>query len=83
MKIQNVRRQAGQPIIAFFDIEHDGLNIYDVALRRNGAGELRVFAPSPNSRRIVTFDRDLANAIIREFQTSNGSLSADGINCAA
>jgi hypothetical protein len=82
MQITNVRRHAGQPIIALFDIEHDGLNIYDVALRRNGAGEMRVFAPSPNSRRIVTFDRVLADAIIREFQTSNGSLSANGQSAA-
>lgn len=74
MRILNVRRQAGQPVIALFDIEHGGFNIYDVALRRNGAGELRIFAPSPNSRRIVTFDRDLADAIIRELQ--DGSLSA-------
>lgn len=83
MRILNVRRGAGRPILALFDIEHDGFKIYDVAMRRNGDGELRVFAPSPNSRRIVTFERDLADAIIREYETLNRSLSANGINQSA
>ena len=76
MNITNVRRQTGQPIVAFVDLEHDGITIYDVAIRRNQGGEFRVFAPSPNSKRIVTFEHDLANAIVRQFH-SNGSPSAD------
>ena len=78
MQITNVRHGAGQGLIACFDLEHDGFHIYDVALRRNGAGELRVFAPSPNSRRIVTFDRALVDQIISNYESSNGSLSAHG-----
>lgn len=81
MRILNVRRGAGQPVIAWLDIEIEpGIRIYDVALKRNGKGELRVFAPSPGSKHIVTFDIAFADRIIEMAEAAIGSRSANGIN---
>ena len=80
MKILSVRRGAGQPIIAWLDIELEpGVRIYDITLKRNQAGELRVFAPSPGSKHVVTFDIEFADKIIAMAEAAIGGRSAHGI----
>lgn len=81
MKITNVRRGAGQPVVAWFDLEIEpGVRIYEIALKRNQAGALRVFAPSPGSRHVVTFDIALADQIIAMAEAELGSRSANDSN---
>lgn len=80
MKIINVRRGAGQRTIALLDIELEpGVRIFDISLKRNQAGELRVFAPSPGSKHIVTFDIEFADKIIAMAEAAIGGRSAHGI----
>ena len=80
MKILNVRRGAGQPVVAWLDIEIEpGVRIFDIALKRNGRGDLRVFAPSPNSKHIVSFDISFAEQIIAMAKAEIGGRSAHGI----
>ena len=84
MRISNVRRGAGQPVLAWFDIEIEpGIRIYDIALKRNGAGQLRVFAPSPGSRHVVTFDIAFADQIIAMAEAELGGRLAYGNSKAA
>jgi hypothetical protein len=77
MNISNVRHEAGRSLIARFDLEVDGIRVYDMELRRNGDGHLRVYAASPGSKRIVTFDRTVAEAIITEAQRALGGPSTN------
>ena len=84
MKILSVRRGAGQPVLAWLDIEVEpGIRIYDIALKRNSRGDLRVFAPSPGSKHVVTFDVAFADQIIAMAEAEIGGRTAHGITKAA
>ncbi|MDB5575868.1 MAG: hypothetical protein JWR80_1044 [Bradyrhizobium sp.] len=84
MKISNVRRGAGQPVVAWFDLEIEtGIRIYDIALKRNASGDLRVFAPSPGSKHIVTFGIEFADRIIAMAEAEMGGRTAYGKTKAA
>lgn len=64
MRILSLRRPfEGGNTIARFDIQLDGLRLYNVALKRTSAG-LRVFAPSAFGAATVTFTPETATAII-------------------
>lgn len=65
MIITNVRRGVGRPVLAWFDVELEpGVRIYDISMRRNNEGNLRIFAPSAGDRRVVTFAPEFADEII-------------------
>lgn len=83
MRIFNVRPIAGRPVVATFDIEFaPGIRIYDAYLRRNAAGELRLFTPQAGDKRIVTFDIALSDSIIETAVAAARSQMAHGINTA-
>lgn len=64
MKILSLRRPLeGGNTIARFDLQLDGLRLYNIALKRTGAG-LRVFSPSAFGAAAVTFTPEFATAII-------------------
>lgn len=85
MKISNVRRGAGQPVIAWFDLDLDdgAVRVIDMYIKRNSAGELRVYAPSPGSKRIVTFTTDFADRVIAAANADMGGRTAHGHTKAA
>lgn len=84
MKIQNVRRGAGH-IIAWFDLEvgEAEIRVLNCYVKRNLAGDLRVYAPSPSDHRIVTFSREYSDKIINAAMAAVEGRVADGLNNAA
>lgn len=65
MKIRNVRRAAGRAL-ATFDLEIGNADLWvrNCYIKRNSRGALRLYAPSPGDRRLVTFSPAFANQII-------------------
>ncbi|UXT21814.1 hypothetical protein FY140_13710 [Agrobacterium tumefaciens] len=65
MKILSLRRQNdGGNTLARFDLQLDGLCIYNIALKRTRSG-MRVFAPSAFGAAVVTFTPENASAIVK------------------
>jgi hypothetical protein len=64
MRILSIRRPSdGGNTLARFDVQLDGMRLYNIALKRTGSG-LRVFAPSAFGSAAVTFTPETATAII-------------------
>ena len=83
MQIYNVRRDyAGGSILARFDLRVGGVQIFNIELRRNQRGELRAFAPSPNSRRVVMFDKATELDLIAQAQQQLGAFGHEDSNAA-
>ncbi|MEH3090766.1 MAG: hypothetical protein PGN20_01725 [Agrobacterium cavarae] len=57
------RLNDGGNTLARFDIQLDGMRLYNIALKRTRSG-LRVFAPSAFGAAAVTFTPETATAII-------------------
>lgn len=53
----------GDKTIARFDVRLDGMRLYNLSLKRTGAG-LRVFAPSAFGCAAATFSHETAAALI-------------------
>lgn len=84
MKILSLRRPfEGGNTIARFDVQLDGLRLYNIALKRTGAG-LRVFAPSAFGAAAVTFTPETATAIIEAAlgEIARGQTSANTVAAA-
>jgi hypothetical protein len=83
MQIYNVRRDyAGGSIVARFDLQVDGMRVFNIELRRSQRGELRAYAPSPNSRRIVMFDKATELDLIAQAQQQLGAFGHEDSNAA-
>ena len=53
----------GDKTLARFDVQMDGMRLYNLSLKRTGAG-LRVFAPSAFGSAAATFSHDTSAALI-------------------
>lgn len=53
----------GDKTLARFDVQLDGMRLYNLSLKRTGAG-LRVFAPSAFGCAAATFSHETAAALI-------------------
>jgi len=81
MDIYNVRRNhAGGSVLALFDLRVGGISVYNIELRKNQRGDMRVYAPSPDSRRVVTFDLATADILIKQARQALGGPSANDSN---
>lgn len=84
MEIYNVRRHhAGGSTLAQFDLRVGGISVYNIDLRKNQRGDLRIYAPSPASRRVVTFDLATAEILIKQARQALGGPSANDSNTEA
>jgi hypothetical protein len=76
MHILSIRRSYAPSEIALFDIEiTEHLRLFNVALTRNSAGELRSFAPDARGKRAATFHPTLGRMIT---DAAVAALSAGG-----
>ena len=64
MKILSIRPEppGRSNTLARFDVQLDGLRLYNLALKQTGAG-LRVFAPSAFGAAVATFTQETAEAL--------------------
>ncbi|HEY0125306.1 MAG TPA: hypothetical protein VGC14_26785 [Rhizobium sp.] len=64
MKILSIRPDPGSGnVLARFDVQLEGLRLYNIALKRNAHG-YRVFAPSAFSAATATFTPETAAALV-------------------
>lgn len=64
MKILAIRPDpGGGNILARFDVQLDGMRLFNLSLKRTGAG-LRVFAPSAFGSAAVTFTHEVSEALV-------------------
>jgi len=64
MKILSIRPDpGGGSVVARFDVQMDGMRLFNLSLKRTGAG-LRVFAPSAFGSAAVTFTPEISAALI-------------------
>lgn len=81
MKILSIRPAppGSGKTIARFDVQLDGVRLYNVSLKQTGAG-LRVFAPSALGCAAATFTHETSAALIA---LATGEIARDGISTAA
>lgn len=64
MEIISIRpERSGGNTIARFDVQLDGMRLFNLALKRTGSG-LRVFAPSAFGGAVATFTPETSAALI-------------------
>lgn len=66
-------------LVARFDIQLDGMRLYNLSLKQTGVG-LRVFAPSAFGSAAVTFTPEFASELIA---LASGEITANGTHKAA
>lgn len=85
MRILNARLGTGRPVLLYFDIEvgDRDLRVVNMYLKRNFAGDLRIYAPSPGDKRVVTFSKPFADKIIAAAEAALKERVAHGTNSQA
>jgi len=79
MQILSIRPEGGAGnTVARFDVQLDGMRLYNIALKRGQAG-YRVFAPSAFGIAVVTFTPETASALISAVL---GEITANDRNAA-
>lgn len=64
MKILSIRPDpGGGNVLARFDVQMDGMRLFNLSLKRTGAG-LRVFAPSAFGSAAITFTPEISEALV-------------------
>jgi hypothetical protein len=64
MQILSIRRQPpGGSLLARFDVQLDGMRLYNLALKQTG-GVPRVFAPSAFGSSVATFTHEMNAALV-------------------
>lgn len=85
MQIMSIRPApfgVGERTIALFDVElSPEVRVYNLALRRNGEGQLRTVSPNSQGRHCVTFSTGLSSKITAAaYAELNGGRPANDRN---